>query len=274
MTMRETGRAGMEAVAAAEAAAWHALIAWRRGGTAPRLAAVRPSVHGAAALFALYRPLLDMPSDRPLAVAHLAQSLDGRIATDGGASRWLSGEEDLVHAHRMRALADAVVVGARTVLHDDPQLTVRHCPGDQPVRVVIDPERRLSPCHRIFRDAAAPTLVIAAADRARPGERHGEAEIVPLPRTDGGFDPRAIRDALSRRGLNRIFIEGGGITVSRFLAARALDRLQLTIAPVLMGAGRPSLMLPEIAAPALGLRPRIRRVVLGEDVMYECIFDG
>lgn len=272
--MSETGSRARADIAEAETMAWHALLAWRRGGTPAGVAAARPAARGAAALFALYAPLLDMPPQQPFAIAHLAQSLDGRIATTSGASRWLSGEEDLLHTHRMRALFDAVVAGARTVLHDDPQLTVRHCPGDHPVRVVIDAERRLSPRHRIFRDGAAPTLLIAADDRARPGERHGEAEIVTLPRSGTGFDPVAIRRVLAARGIFRLFIEGGGVTISRFLAARALDRLQLTIAPVLLGSGRPSMLLPEIAEPRLGLRPRIRRVTLGADVMFECIFDA
>jgi riboflavin-specific deaminase-like protein len=220
--MKESGERARTALAEAEAMAWHALLGWRRSGERPSLAAARPGTHGAAALFALYAPLLDMPRERPFAIAHLAQSLDGRIATASGASRWLSGEEDLLHTHRLRALVDAVIVGARTVLHDDPQLTVRHCPGDHPVRVVIDPERRLAPRHRVFRDETVATLLVAAEDRAEPGERHGTAEILPLPRSAAGIDPRTIRKALAARGLFRLLIEGGGITISRFLAVRAL----------------------------------------------------
>ena len=75
-----------------------------------------------------------------LAVAHIGQSLDGRIATENGESRWITGEADLLHCHRMRTIADAVLVGARTVRADDPQLTVRRCAGDNPLRVIIDPE--------------------------------------------------------------------------------------------------------------------------------------
>ena len=258
------------AAAEAEDLAWRALLDWRRGGPPAAL----PGARGAAALLDLYGPLVAGAARLPYAVAHLAQSLDGKIACLGGASRWLSGEEDLLHAHRMRALADAVVVGARTVEHDDPQLTVRRCPGEHPVRVVIDPELRLSLRHRVFRDEAAPTLVIAASDRAPTGERHGNAEIVAVPRGAGGLDPHEIRAALAKRGLYRLFIEGGGVTISRFLAARALDRLQIIVAPVLLGSGRPSIMLPEIAEPRHGLRPRIRRVMFGDDVMFECIFDA
>jgi hypothetical protein len=118
---------------------------------------------------------------------HLAQSLDGRIATRNGMSRWLSGAEDLLHTHRMRAMCDAVVVGVNTVLSDDPQLTVRRCTGAHPVRVVIDPERRLDGSQRIFHDGAAATLVLAAADRARAGEALARAEVVPVPRGEWGW---------------------------------------------------------------------------------------
>jgi riboflavin-specific deaminase-like protein len=174
----------------------------------------------------------------------------------------------------MRALADAVLVGVNTVLLDDPQLTVRRCTGENPVRVVIDPERRLDARHRIFCDGAATTLVFAAADQARSGESLGQAEVVAVPRGASGLDPHEVRRVLARRGLTWLFIEGGGITVSRFLAAGALDRLQITVAPLIIGSGRPSLLLPQIERLSEGLRPRTRRFVLGEDIMVEFDFDG
>lgn len=249
-----------------ETGAWKTLLALRRGGEA----SAPPT--GGSMLVDLYLPLCLVPRDRPFAIAHLGQSLDGRIATAAGASRWVTGDADLVHTHRLRALADAVVVGAGTVRHDDPKLTVRRCAGAHPVRVVIDAERRLGPEHRLFQDGAAETLVLAAADRVEPGSRLGRAEIVALPRAEGGLAPHAIRDALAARGLTFLFIEGGGITISRFLAAGALDRLQLTVAPMLLGSGRPSLSLPEIVDLRQGLRPRMRRFTLGDDMLYECIF--
>jgi riboflavin-specific deaminase-like protein len=183
----------------------------------------------------------------------------------------LSGEGDLLHTHRMRALADAVVVGAGTVHLDDPQLTVRRCAGRHPVRVVIDPERRLGNHHKIFQDGLAPTLVLAAADRACAAPPLGQAEIVALPRSACGLEPKAIRAALAERGLHWLFVEGGGVTISRFLAAGCLDRLQLTVAPLLLGSGRPSLTLPEIDDVGRGLRPLMRRLMLGDDVLFECI---
>ena len=253
-----------------EESAWQCLLERRRGGAALALPISAPGE--VSDLVALYRPYVELPRGQTFAVAHLGQSLDGRIATAAGASRWVTGEADLLHTHRMRALADAIVVGAGTVRHDDPQLTVRRCAGSHPLRVIIDSERRLGPDYRVFHDGAAPTLVIAAADRVHAGERLGQADIIGLPRSDIGLAPQAIRDALAARGCHFLFIEGGGITISRFLSAGALDRLQLTVAPIILGSGRPSLTLPEIAVPDEGLRPRLRQMRLGEDMLYECVF--
>jgi len=225
-------------------------------------------------LHRLYGPLCAARREASYAVGHLAQSLDGRIATTCGVSRWLSGPEDLLHTHRMRAIADAVLVGASTVQHDDPQLTVRLCAGEHPVRVVLDPEHRLDGSQRVFCDGAAPTLLLIAADRAGSETQWGQAEVVPVPRGAHGLDPFDVRRTLARRGLRWLFVEGGGVTVSRFLAAGALDRLQITVAPVILGSGRPSLMLPEIHDLAHSLRPRTRRFLLGEDTMIECDFHG
>ena len=242
---------------------WLALLA-RRVGAAP--------TDCASWLDELYGPLCAVRHAGPFAIGHLAQSLDGCIATASGMSRWLSGDADLLHTHRMRALCDAVVVGVDTVLNDNPQLTVRRCAGANPVRVVIDPERRLDGSQRVFRDGAASTLVLAAADRVQAGETLGQAEVVAVPRSECGLDPHEIRRLLACRGFTWLFIEGGGNTVSRFLAAGALDRLQITVAPVIIGSGRPGIRLPEVADLRDSLRPRTRRFVLGDDIMIECDF--
>jgi riboflavin-specific deaminase-like protein len=244
-------------------ARWQTVLGWL----------AEPATADAAMLRSLYEPLC-RPGRDGYVVAHLAQSLDGRIATHAGSSQWLSGAEDLLHTHRMRALFDAVIVGADTVLHDDPQLTVRRCAGSNPVRVVIDPQRRLDGSQRMFCDGAARTLVLV--DEAAPSRDAsiGRAEVLRLPSVAGTLAPQAIRRALAEHGLARLFIEGGGVTVSRFLAARALHRLQLTVAPVVLGSGRPSLTLPQIAHLRDGLRPRTRRFTFGGDVMFECDFDA
>jgi diaminohydroxyphosphoribosylaminopyrimidine deaminase / 5-amino-6-(5-phosphoribosylamino)uracil reductase len=224
-------------------------------------------------LIELYLPLCRDCPER-FVVAHLGQSLDGRIATVDGSSQWVTGPEDVAHNHRMRALFDAVVVGAGTIHCDDPQLTVRLVPGPNPTRVVLDPRRRLGAKHRIFTDGAAPTLVLCAEELCRRGGRVGRAEVIGVGGANGSLRLADVLDLLAARGLRRIFVEGGGITVSRFLAAGCLHRLQITIAPLIIGSGRPSISLPEIGRLSEGLRPTVRRFDLGRDVLYECRFDG
>jgi diaminohydroxyphosphoribosylaminopyrimidine deaminase / 5-amino-6-(5-phosphoribosylamino)uracil reductase len=222
-----------------------------------------------AGLSPLYGPLLGTATaaDGCFVLGRLAQSLDGRIATMSGASHWISGHEDIVHTHRLRALFDAVVVGAGTVRADDPQLTTREVEGPSPVRVVLDTDRRLDGRYRVFREGPE-TLLLCAADAA--GEDCvGNAPVLRLPRAREGLDIAAVLAALAARGLRRLFVEGGGITVSRFLAAGALDRLHVTIAPLLIGSGIPAITLPEAATLSEGIRFDWSVHRLGADLLVD-----
>jgi len=217
----------------------------------------------------LYGPLIapSAAGDGCYVIGRIAQSLDGYIATTTGASQWISGPEDIVHTHRLRALSDAVVIGAGTIRADDPQLTTREVEGPSPVRVVLDTERRLDARYRVFNDGPA-TLLLCAADAAG-GDRVGMAEVVRVPRAAQGLDIEAVRAVLAQRGLRRMFVEGGGITVSRFLAAGALDRMHVTVAPMLMGSGIPAFTLPR--ATSLAQVPRYDWSVyrIGVDVLVD-----
>lgn len=204
-------------------------------------------------------------------VGQLGQSVDGRIATESGHSHYVNGPEDLVRLHALRALADAVVVGAGTVEADDPRLTVRRVEGEHPVRVVLDASGRLGAQYRVFADGAAPTLHIVA-----PGARSAAAgcdgvEVVELALDGerGGFAPTALIAALERRGLRRVLIEGGGRTVSRFVEEKVLDRLHVSVAPLLIGSGRPGLSLGVIERLDQALRPPVRRIALGDDLVFD-----
>lgn len=220
-------------------------------------------------LSALYGPLLAQPtaSDGCFVYGRLAQSLDGRIATACGASRWISGEADIVHMHRLRALADALVIGAGTVRADDPQLTTREAPGLSPVRVVCDTDCRLDGTQRLFR-GGPPTLLLCA-EGATAASLPAHVEVLRLPRAGRGLSIPAVLACLAERGLRRIYVEGGGITVSRFLAAGALDRLHVTVAPLLLGSGIPSFTLPEAVVPTDGLRLTWSSYQLGEDLLLD-----
>lgn len=220
-------------------------------------------------LLDLYLPLCGCGPSGVQLVGHLGQSLNGCIATQSGDSCWVTGPENIRHLHRMRALSDAVLVGAETVVRDDPRLTTRLVPGDSPTRVVLDPHRRVRAEHNVCRDGEAPTLVIGTRSRVPPG-RLGEAEIAGVPERDGRLDLAAVLGVLRARGLDRVFIEGGGVTVSAFLHAGLLDRLQVTVAPLLIGGGRPGVHLPPAATMGECLRPRCRVFRMGGDLLFDC----
>jgi diaminohydroxyphosphoribosylaminopyrimidine deaminase / 5-amino-6-(5-phosphoribosylamino)uracil reductase len=207
-------------------------------------------------------------TDGLVVVGQFGQSIDARIATAAGHSHYINGAAGLAHLHRLRALVDAVVVGIGTALADDPQLTVRRVAGPCPARVVIDPSGRLPAAARLLVDDGVRRLVISR-DGARVSLPAG-IETVGLPAPGGHISPASILAALSARGFRRILIEGGADTVSRFLAARCLDRLHVVIAPIIMGGGRASITLPTIARVDEALQAPMRAHVLGDEVLLDC----
>ncbi|MGD9902156.1 MAG: RibD family protein [Vicinamibacterales bacterium] len=224
-----------------------------------------------AALVDLYLPICGGTRARPLTVGHLGQSLDGFIATYSGDSQYVTGAENLRHMHRMRALSDAVIVGAGTVAADDPQLTTRQVSGPSPLRVVLDPMRRLTPTYRVFHDDAAPTLYVCGRGRLGRDERLvGAADALGVREGPGGLDLAELVDHLRGRGCARLFVEGGGVTVSAFLAAGLLDRLHVAVAPFLIGGGRPAIRLPAPDLLRECARPRHRVFRMGTDVLFDC----
>ena len=228
-----------------------------------------PVPQTSAELLDLYLPMALANRQRPFTLAHLGQSLDGRIATVCGASRHINSPENLTHLHRLRALCDAILVGASTVECDDPQLTTRRVTGPQPVRVVIDPHRRLTAERYLFQDQTTRTLLVCAEGLAhQPGPGH--AEVMGIPHDGPHLPLREVLRQLHERGLFGLFVEGGGLTVSNFLEAGLLDRLQIAIAPLVIGSGRPGITLPTIEDLSQGLHPRHRRYVMGEDVLFDC----
>jgi diaminohydroxyphosphoribosylaminopyrimidine deaminase/5-amino-6-(5-phosphoribosylamino)uracil reductase len=206
--------------------------------------------------------------ERPFVIAQLGQSLDGRIATVTGDSKYINGAAALDHLHRLRAAVDVVVVGIGTVLADDPQLSVRRVSGRNPARAVIDPRGRLPPEARCVAGNGAPCLVIyAETSLVRPG-----IEAIRLPaQADGRLCPQAILSALGARGFGRILIEGGARTISTFLDEGCLDRLHVLVSPVLIGSGQPGLDLRPVPALKNALRPATRAHLLpGGEVLFDC----
>jgi len=242
---------------------WHPQGGWTVSGGADE------AMH---AFIALYLPQCVPRARRVFVVAQLGQSLDGCIATASGESCYVTGEPGIDHLHRLRALADAVIVGAGTVAADDPRLTTRRVPGANPLRVVIDPRRRLPAHHGVFSDGAAPTLVACAEDAA--GVPAGRAEVLGLPSRGGTLDRAALLEALHARGCAVVLVEGGGVTVSGFLEAGLLDRLHLAIAPLIIGDGRRGLSAPAGLPLARCPRPRHALYRMGGDLLYDCELTG
>ena len=172
---------------------------------------------------------------RPAVTLKLATSLDGRIATASGESRWITGEEARLQGHRLRAAHDAILVGVETVLADDPELTAR-LPGrtvDQPLRVVLDSRLRTPADSKV---AGANTLILTAAEPVAVGA----AEVRRVEAEDGRPTITAVLDVLTGCGVQSLLIEGGGQVAASFLRAGAVDRIEWFRAPVLLGAeGRP-----------------------------------
>jgi GTP cyclohydrolase II len=226
-------------------------------------------VPAAGDLAARYGPLV--AAGPRLVLAQLGQSLDGFIASRTGDACFVTSAADRTHLHRLRALVDALVVGVGTVVADDCRLTVRAVPGENPLRVVLDPQARAPRDAHVLTADEAPTLWVVADDGVPPPAPAPHVEVLRLPRAGRGrgFAPEQVLAVLARRGLGRVLVEGGGVTVSRFLQAGALDRLLVTTAPLLVGDGVPGLRFQGHDRLAEALRAPSRRFHLDDDVCVE-----
>lgn len=179
---------------------------------------------------------------RPFLTVSYAQTLDGRLATSTGSSRWISGPESLRFAHQLRAGHDAVMVGIETVLHDDPRLTVRLVPGRDPLRVVADSTLRTPLTAAVLSDGAAPGTILAVTDAASAARcnaaRDLGATVLRMPADrDGRVDLIALLAALYDRGIRTVMVEGGARLITSLLRLRLVDRLAVCVAPKVLGAG-------------------------------------
>jgi diaminohydroxyphosphoribosylaminopyrimidine deaminase / 5-amino-6-(5-phosphoribosylamino)uracil reductase len=179
---------------------------------------------------------------RPTVTVSYAQTLDGRLAAANGNSRWISAPESLRFAHQLRAEHDAVAVGAGTACKDDPRLTVRLVPGEDPLRVVVDSTLRTPLSAAVLADGAAKGTVLAVTERA-PRRRCEEvlslgATVLELPMDAAGrVDLRALLSELHALGVRSVMVEGGAALITSFLHDRLVDRLAVCIAPKILGRG-------------------------------------
>ena len=233
------------------------LIAPRRvaGGDLP------PDV---AAMLELYLPYCLAPAHarrlgRAFTVSHFAQSLDGRIATSDGDARWIGCDENRLHAHRMRALCDGILIGVNTLRTDRPALTVRHAEGADPIRIVIGDA---DDCECL--EQAGPSSIVLFGDGN--GRCSDQVQQVVLSRIAGRISTSSILETLYERGILSVYIEGGARTTSAFLEDGNIDVVQLHISPMIIGPGINSFTSPSIRS--------VHDSVRFDAHVYRCIGDG
>ncbi|HMA54254.1 MAG TPA: RibD family protein [Acidobacteriota bacterium] len=185
---------------------------------------------------------------RAFAVSHFAQTLDGRIATLAGDSKRIGSPSNLVHAHRMRALSDGVIIGSRTLRRDRPRLTVRYVEGRQPARIILaSSSDGLGALAGV--EGGEVYLIGRDGSAAPPG-----VNVVPFHGADGSIPTAAILRELLARGIRSVYIEGGALTTSRFLGEGNVDVLQIHISPLILGSGLSAFRLPPVPDVASSLR--------------------
>jgi diaminohydroxyphosphoribosylaminopyrimidine deaminase/5-amino-6-(5-phosphoribosylamino)uracil reductase len=252
----------------------HALVAGR-GLAKLRRAGVRVEVGVLEAdCRAQHRGFLSVVErGRPFLVLKLAASLDGRIATAQGESRWITGPQARQAVHRLRGEMDAILVGAATARADDPELTARRGARvlHRPVRVLLDADLRVPPGSRLFRGAPGATWVLcarSAPERRRAALARRGAVLIATPQRAGRLDLRAALRELARRGLTEVLVEGGGELAAGLLREDLVDELHWFAAPKLLGGDARAAVAPLALArlaDAFTLRdPVVRR--LGADL--------
>ncbi|NTV02880.1 MAG: bifunctional diaminohydroxyphosphoribosylaminopyrimidine deaminase/5-amino-6-(5-phosphoribosylamino)uracil reductase RibD [Chlorobiaceae bacterium] len=215
---------------------------------------------------------------RPFVMLKIAQTLDGRIATSLGASKWITGEESRLEVHRLRSRFDAVLTSSSTAVFDDAELTVRHCEGRQPLRVLLDRQLRVPLESKLFGPEAR-TLVFASADATEParvamlGSRG--VEVVTVPSPSGRMSLQGVLAELHRRRVLSVMVEAGSSLAAAFVRERLADKLCLFVAPRLFGGdGLPSLASLDVLLPGQSVNLRFSGTrMAGMDLMIEAYFD-
>jgi diaminohydroxyphosphoribosylaminopyrimidine deaminase/5-amino-6-(5-phosphoribosylamino)uracil reductase len=219
-----------------------------------------------------------MMEKRPFVVLKVASSLDGKIATYRGQSRWISGEESRKRVHALRACVDAVMVGAATAVADDPELTVRMVEGDvrQPVRVVVDSTLRLPATARLLAEGSELKTVVATTAKA-PQERRRAVEamgrdVLVLPERQGRVDLSSLMARLAEMDVVSLLLEGGGELNASMVEEGLVDKVLVIIAPMLLGGGEAPTVLDGLGVGSIEEAWRLNELSfqkVGEDLHVE-----
>ena len=215
-------------------------------------------------LFNIFLPIVLNRKKNPYIVGHLAQSLDGFIATRSGESKYISCKQNIEHIHRIRAISDVILVGARTILLDNPCLTTRLVKGNNPMRLILDPNNKLKGVEKVFKHHDKNGFRIIGSN-----ELSKEENIFKLPIVKNTFKLNHLIDLFKKLNKKIIFIEGGGYTISEFYKNNCLDRLHLCLSPTIIGKGKSSFLIENKKSMKDFKNHDIRYYKMGEDILCD-----
>ncbi|MEC7864890.1 MAG: RibD family protein [Pseudomonadota bacterium] len=215
-------------------------------------------------LFSLFLPIIFNSKKSPYLIAHLAQTLDGFIATNSGESKYISSNDNLTHIHMIRAISDIIIVGNKTVELDNPMLTTRLVTGQSPMRIIIDKNNKLSNKYNVFKNPDDNGYKIISDKTFTKKEN-----IFQLPLDKNKFNLNDIYDLLKKLRKKIVFIEGGGATVSEFYNKNMLDRLHICISPSILGKGRSSLIIEKKMSLNEVFEHEVRYFQTGTDILCD-----
>ncbi|MCC6698604.1 MAG: bifunctional diaminohydroxyphosphoribosylaminopyrimidine deaminase/5-amino-6-(5-phosphoribosylamino)uracil reductase RibD [Candidatus Hydrogenedentes bacterium] len=207
----------------------------------------------------------------PFVIAKCGMSLDGKIATRTGDSRWVTGEASRRLVHELRNEVDAILVGSRTVMMDDPSLTTRLDERDvkDPIRVIVDADQYLDTDRRVFQlKSGAPTWVAVPDDRSF----EGADEVLRIPSGKGGLDLTLLMKELSARDIVSVLIEGGGSTLASAFESSIIDKVMFFVAPKIIGGQHAITAVEGEGAARMADVIRLERMTarpVGEDILIE-----
>ena len=211
----------------------------------------------------------------PFVITKFAMSIDGKIASVSGDSKWITSEEARCDARVLRGQVDAVAVGIETALSDDPRLTARDMDGNtsdrQPLRIVIDSSARTPPASQLFREPGPVMVAVAnATEESKAGLCAAGAQVVPVPAADGSVDLQALLKVLGEQEITSLMVEGGGTLVGSLFDLGLVDKVIAYIAPVVLGGRESPTPVAGLGAATMEEALRLKRTrvdVIGQDVV-------
>jgi diaminohydroxyphosphoribosylaminopyrimidine deaminase/5-amino-6-(5-phosphoribosylamino)uracil reductase len=216
-----------------------------------------------------------METGMPFVTVKYAQTLDGRIATASGQSQWISSGSSLKFAHQLRAEHDAILVGCKTVIKDDPELTVRRVRGRNPLRVIVDSHLKLSSQSKVFRETALASTLIATTvkkDHVNAKKFIGSGvEILTVPRDKNGHvDLKKLFTLLAKKNISSVLVEGGSHIITSILRQNLAQRMVVVIAPKIIGKGIEAVGDLDISRLESAKKIRVQKVLRrGDDIIID-----